>query len=376
MSWYVRSRQLSASATATRNYLHEVDLAAAAGNVTITLPATGPDPTYVGVVNASTVGDGSKVVIVLNAALVEVYRLSAAGESVWLGLNPSTGAWEVLAHANPGEFQWTWADAAARRACAVSAAQIGAVGYQTDLGIAYDLASQAANVGAWSFRGPVKTTPSKGYRIHFFGGGAQGATTGVNFGVTYGAVTLVPSTLATPVDRLLRAGVISTAVAGTGTLLTPQVVGPVFDDCWHRWIFATEAVTANGKWFAGLGAPTVNQDFTTLLQCVGVGRGTANANVQLYRNDAAGATQATDLGADFSATTRQIYELLLRVRPSSVGGAVLQLTALATGACMSTLLTTELPTIVSPLPCFYGGNNVDAAASGISASSYDFWQTL
>lgn len=104
MSWYIGSKQLSASATATTRYLHEVNLTAAPGDVTITLPAVSNDPEYVGVVISLGPNDGSKAVVIQTAAAVEIVRLLMTGEAAWIGRNPSTGAWEVLSHSSPSPY--------------------------------------------------------------------------------------------------------------------------------------------------------------------------------------------------------------------------------------------------------------------------------
>lgn len=100
--WFRGWIELTASAAATPRYMHAVNLAAAAGNVVITLPAAIVEsPLYVGVTNESALTDGSKVTIVQTSGGVEVARLSAAGETVWLALDPFTSTWSFIGSAKP-----------------------------------------------------------------------------------------------------------------------------------------------------------------------------------------------------------------------------------------------------------------------------------
>lgn len=360
--WYRGSIQLSADATVTSRYLHEVDLAAAAGSVTLTLPATGPDPTYVGVTNASSVGDGSKVVLVQTAAAVEVCRLSAAGESVWLGRNPITGAWELLAHDNPSEYQWQWANAAARVASLVSAAQIGRKGYQTDIAREY----QRIGAARWGELadpqlGPLKL--SEGGDTNLVN--ALGYTGSV--GIAAGTLTQRPSTSGSRGTAMLRTDITTAAGAGSqAAFRSSSVINPIPSQGF-RFVTHVElsAASANVRWFAGLSATlsVANVNPNTFLNSCGIGRGNGEANLQLFHNDGAGVATQVDLGASFPAATANVaFQFqLYTVDGTSIVYQVLNLNTLAE---ISGTLTTDLLGNTSLL-FYYLSNNTDAVANSL-----------
>ncbi len=387
MGWYVKSVQLSASANATAKYLHEVDLAAAAGNVVLTLPASGSDPLYVGVVNASTVADGSKVIIVQTAAAVEVVRLSAAGESVWVGRNPATGAWEQLAHDNPSEYQWTWANAAARNACQVSAAQAGQAGHQSDMALEYKL---LATTGAAGTNGPRwgRLDPAGWAPIHSFNaipGAAVLSTLGVAAGLVGFTQTLrTPSVSSTSkaltIARMGLVGASTLASVGnyrTGGFATALAIGGV--PLRFRHLFTTgPAVTASQRYYYGItsDAPTTNVDPNTFLNAIGLGRSSgADANWQIYQNNGAGAATKTDTTLP-TGTANKLMEL----EYWTIDGTSwwLQLANLSDGGELSFPLTgAKLPlTSIGVLWTHYSCNNAEATAHGPDVCDFQVSQQI
>lgn len=377
LMWYRGSIPLSASANATSRYLHEVDLGAAAGSVTITLPATGPDPTYVGVVNASTVANGSKVVIIQTAAAVEVVRLSAAGESVWLGRNPVTGAWEQLAHDNPSEYQWAWASAAERLAAQVSGEQVGRIGFQSDIGLPYTLLSQAAGVGTWAGGPDPRMTLERS--IQNSNAAAAFLATGLAPAFTFGSavgMVVTPTNNATSMQRTLQR-----SAAGAGSITVYRSSGSACNytsaGLRYEFNFTVEEVTANMRWFVGLSLNAIasNLDPATLGNIVGIGRSSsADANVQLYNNDAAGTATKTDLGASYPAATAVTG---YRFRLYTVAGAQWgwALKNLNTGAEISGTIGADIPTAASILLWhLYSSNGADAVAVALGLSTLRSWQ--
>lgn len=371
--WYRGSKQFSADAAATSRYLHEVDLAAAAGNVTMTLPATGPDPTYCGFVNASAVTNGSKVVIIQTPAAVEVARLSAAGESVWLGRNPITGAWEILAYANPSEYQWTWANATERIATAASAAQIGRIGWQTDMARKYELLS----LTRWGELFDSSLGIERSYMT------IGGSTTAQSYGLTavVGAGTLTARTPSNTsrATGLLRVGNVTSAVAGNIALVRGGggTQAPLSAQGYRYLLRATlGAVSASMRWFMGLAfsAPAANVDPSTFTNCLGMGTGGVTANARFYNNDAAGAATETDLGASFpSATLNTGLEFELYTFDGS--SYAMQARNLVTGAEVSASFSANVPANnVQYLWMFYAGNNADAVAVSLDPADLRLWQ--
>jgi hypothetical protein len=115
-----------------------------------------------------------------------------------------------------------------------------------------------------------------------------------------------------------------------------------------------------------------------MVNCFGIARPGAGANIQFFYNDGAGLPNIVDLGAGFPAGGPPIiaYELLIKV-PPNVLTPLLQLTNLVTGAITTQAPVTDLPALATPLhSSFYSCNNLDAAISGIGASSIDLWQDL
>lgn len=381
MAWYIGSKQLSASATATSRYLHEVDLAAAAGNVTLTLPASGADPTYVGVVNASTIANGSKVIIIQTAAAVEVCRLSAAGESVWVGRNPITGAWEQLAHDNPSQYQWTWANAQERNATLASSAQVGRVGYQQDIQLDFQLLAATPRFGPLA--DPTIT------QIRYFLGLEQSATLGSGYGLIYagqsgGSLQARTPTNTSPSLRLIRTGYITAAAAGAALIIRDtNGNGPYclagFRARYVTVLVNTAGASANWQWFLGLSRATIAGVVapSSLFNIFGIGADTGDANVQVMRNDALGVAIKTDLGAGFPARTNAVgYELQIF---SDVPGTawVAQVRNIDSGEEKSFLYATEIPDLLGLMyNSYYANTGGDVVSVGLDFAGFSFGQRM
>lgn len=277
-------------------------------------------------------------------------------------------------------YDWVWPNAAARIAQAVTASQVGGVGLQQDIGVTYTLWSVGGigGGGKWWFGDVLGAFPPRGSRTTF-----NSASNVNNYGVSNaltGAFTLITSANTSVATRLPRTGLITTSIAGATVFWTQAGgAGFAFADALHYFLFTTELVSANGKWFVGLGLPAGNQDFSTLLNCLGLSRrGGADANVIVVNNDGAGATQGVDLGVAFPAVTAPgapvLYEAIVRV---AAGGAsaVLQLQNVNTGATATANRNSDLPAAGTTLHAtHYSCNNTDAAPSGLGVSLYNLFQ--
>lgn len=376
-TWYRKSVAISASANAQRQCLFEVNLSAAAGNVVITLPAVAPLPYYIGAVNRSALGNGSKVVIIQTSAAVEVCRLSAAGESVWVGKSLS-GAWEILARANPSQWQWTWANATERLATLASTEQIGRQGYQTDLAQPFgllDITGGAPN--RWSLLNPNDVIA---WREAF----AQNNTTVmVQPGIGLTSITGTPLARACTQGNVLtqqsRWGI--TTAAGAGSLAQARNgvnIGPgIYTGLRMQLTIGLAAVSANMRWYAGVGpfAAATNVNPNTFTDALGIGRN-AQGNLQFYNNDAAGLCTETDLGASFpAATVNTVYELWLY---AALGAAAWTYNVRNVGSAaeisgvVNTNIMNSATSLMSSL--FFLSNNTDAAVVGLDIMNYKIGQ--
>jgi hypothetical protein len=117
--------------------------------------------------------------------------------------------------------------------------------------------------------------------------------------------------------------------------------------------FSTSSTTANQRLFSGLtattGATATTVAPSAILNMIGVGWDSADANLQIMSNDASGLGTKVDLGANFPANnTSAVYELILYAAASgdSVGYRVQRLD---TNQFTSGTITTDLPASTSLL---------------------------
>lgn len=133
--------------------------------------------------------------------------------------------------------------------------------------------------------------------------------------------------------------------------------------------FNASSATANQRLFSGLTATTGATATTiapsAIVNMVGVGWDSADANLQIMSNDASGTATKVDLGANFPANnTTAVYELILfaAANGSSVGYRVQRLD---TAQFTSGTITTDLPTATSLLTHHQYMNNGGTAAAVI-----------
>ncbi len=111
--------------------------------------------------------------------------------------------------------------------------------------------------------------------------------------------------------------------------------------------FSINSTTANQRLFSGLtaatGATSTSAAPSSLVNMVGVGWDSTDANLQIMSNDNTGTATKVDLGSSFPTnTTAAVYELIMFAPPngSTIGYRV---TRLDTGAVTSGTLSSDLP---------------------------------
>lgn len=155
--------------------------------------------------------------------------------------------------------------------------------------------------------------------------------------------------------RIIRVRVNSTAVVnavgnirtGTQHFMSPVAGDGNGFDCYLR--FGVAQVSPTTRWFVGFkagGAALVGTtpiaDWTNIF---GIGAESADANISLIHNDAAGTATMTDLGASFPAKVVQTHFYELRLRNAPGAGQVIDWTLkrVNDGVTTSGQITTDLP---------------------------------
>jgi hypothetical protein len=132
---------------------------------------------------------------------------------------------------------------------------------------------------------------------------------------------------------------------------------------------------ANGRSFYGMQSTTVASlatDPSAFVNCVGFGNDSADANMQIMQNDAAGTCTKTDLGASFPAQSSQadFYEMVLYAAPGQTSKVSYSILNLISGAFASGDLTSNLPAANTGLvQKVMLGNGSTAATCTIGMSS-------
>ncbi len=133
------------------------------------------------------------------------------------------------------------------------------------------------------------------------------------------------------------------SVAGEGGFLAVMEWGP-----------ATGGTVATNRAFCGLhtnSAPTDVQP-STLVDCVGMGWDSADANIQMMHNDGTGTATKIDLGASFpvpSVDRTNLYRLYLFAPPGTTQRVDYLVVNTITGASASGSIATNLPTTTTLL---------------------------
>lgn len=173
-----------------------------------------------------------------------------------------------------------------------------------------------------------------------------------------------------------RLGLVSAATAGATARQAGQTnviwrgnaagLGGFFFAC--RFGCSDAATVADARTFVGLcGSVIGNVNPSTLLNMVGVGTDSGDANLSIMTNDAAGTATKVSLGANFPDHTlsTDMYELMLYAAPNA-SEISYQITRLNTGDVASGTLTTDLPTATQFMaPMVHRNNGTTALAVGI-----------
>lgn len=298
-----------------------------------------------------------------------ISSLRNAGDLIVFTWSESQTLWVVTSY-TPTPYTWQWADADARMAQALTAADAGKRGYQVDMDLAYEVAPFSL---AWTRLedpriGPKRTATARNNIA------IAPSLVGLDWGVTSGTnVARQASSGATVSTRQVRAGYDSGAGAASRIVYWPAASAAANNSCVPAAGFRSRIRvvlnTTSGamRWFAAAYVSTVvaaNVDPNTILDVVSIGRGATDANLQLYHNNGAGAAVQVDLGASFpAATAGEGYELEVYAPNATSWRA--QVTALNTGLATSRTFTTDIPSTLQGGPLFYGCNNTDAVSVGV-----------
>lgn len=141
---------------------------------------------------------------------------------------------------------------------------------------------------------------------------------------------------------------------------------------------ATGCTNSSHRFFMGLGDSLSMSDVdpSTQTQVVGIGYGSADANLQFMHNDASGACTKIDLGASFAkpTTDRSVwYRLRLYAPPGTARVLYYEVTNLETGAVAVGAVTTNLPPATSYItPKAYGSVGGVSSVVGITMGNIVF----
>lgn len=182
-----------------------------------------------------------------------------------------------------------------------------------------------------------------------------------------------------PAYQQRRLGYVSAATAGSaaGTRHSAlqwavSAAEPVGRWKWvARWQNSDAAAVANARCFIGMAGTSgllANANPSSLLNIIGAGADSGDANLSIMHNDGTGSATKIDLGPSFPANTRtaDAYELILQCNPDVT--ITFTVTNLTTGSTVSGNLAagTNLPSALTLLaPQIWRNNGSTAAAVGI-----------
>lgn len=296
-----------------------------------------------------------------------------------IGFNPGVLVSEPASPFPPSPvlpaYRWVWPDAQARCAQAVTAAQIGGIGYQLDMRLEFQLRASTPTT-RWGQLEPTATEPKTSAIAS-----AVGTTfnaLGLGATVAIGTGTLPSFAVSTRSGQLPRMSVLSAAIAGSlGTARYTGSTNPAGTFGW-RWrkVFSLETFSGNSlRAFFGL-APSIatNVAPNTLTNCFGVGRDSGDTDLSLYNNDATVGAVKTPLGANFPFNAVPLaYQLdLFTLDGTSYSWQLTPVNARL--LAVSGVVSTRLPTPATrPNWMAYVSNNADAAACALGIASVEFW---
>lgn len=327
-----------------------------------------------GVAGALSVVSGAGVTIFTPDTLI-AYGIYSQLQLTYLGANIWVLSGNTLL-ATPD--RWTWANAAARMAQVVTAADIGFRGTQTDLATKFELLGVGPTrwgLVPWPDIGPMRAAYGSNANASF-----QGA--GLNFAIVNGTPVSRAALQGNVALQLCRTGHATTAVPGASSQIRGSgggaSAGSIFNGVRTRTQITLAIVSANMRWFAGLGVLQgfpLNTNPNVIQNAMGIGRNN-QANLQFYHNDLVGLATEIDLGAAFPAVTLDsAYELILYA-PNGAASWTYNVRNMTTNVEISGTVTTNIPNDPTSFITFqyYLTNNTDAVAVEQDFGSCEAWQ--
>lgn len=273
-------------------------------------------------------------------------------------------------------YNWTWTSSAQRLAQAVTAADVGAIGFQSGIDRIYRLISQSGGVGRWGELPDPRTGAFPPLEAH---GALNGAF--VNKGLTFtNTASARQPTNTNVVTALPRVVIVTAGTAGSVISALRPGGGGVTCGQGVRWrvrtVLMNGDLTATSRWCAGIyqdsAATPTAQDYTALVNEIMVGRPVGNeTNLKLFHNDGSGSATVVDLGASFPAAAGASpigYELDLLTYDSLTW--FYNVRHMVTGAETSGTLSTNLPGPTTQMNGTWSvNNNTDAAVARLDPTS-------
>jgi len=236
------------------------------------------------------------------------------------------------------------------------------------------------------FRGPSGLDSA--LQPAFFGNGVYMASPGTSSAMNVmggptltnvGSMSHPPLNSSSLRQQMSRARVLSAATANAAAESRVAFArvwrgdSPGYGGFFVRIRFSIVSEVATQRVFVGLtsstGAISTTQDPTLLTQCVGIGAGADDGNLQLLHNDAAGPAIKTDLGSKFPRLgVDDIYDLTLFAPPNSQT-LNWRIERIADPAVEQGVITGELPnqsTFLAPHIYINNGGTAEAVEFNIS----------
>lgn len=142
-----------------------------------------------------------------------------------------------------------------------------------------------------------------------------------------------------------------------------------------RWGPATGVATTTNRAFCGLRnivSASTDVEFSTFINCVGMGWDAADANIQMMHNDGTGTCTKINLGASFPVPTvdrTSFHEIALYSPKGATQTIYYRVTDLVSGAVASGTISTDMPTNTTLLaPCNYMSVGGTSSVVGIGVA--------
>lgn len=260
-------------------------------------------------------------------------------------------------------YRWVWPDATARLAQAVTAAQIGGIGYQVDIRREYQLMALTGGApNEWGER----VDPSLGQMNSITPTVGTGITAMGTVPVTaFGTLVGILQTTTTRATTLIRCLCSTTAVPGAiAVYRAGGSTSPI-----PRWGYRYTAktvlndLTLASRWYMGItgSPPLANVAPNSIIFSVGIGADAAQTTTRLMHCGLTAPATEIDLGAAFPAKAAGTG-LELQVFTLDGASYAWQVRNLATAAEVSGTFNAAMPDpFISAGWLWYASNNTDAA---------------